>query len=85
MASIITESLEKELRSLVAEILEIDAARITSDARFVEDLGMDSMMALEILASAEKKYKIQIPEESLAKVTCLKNLLDIASNLLSKK
>ena len=85
MAPIATDVLEKELRSLVAEILEIEAERITPDARFVEDLGMDSMMALEILASAEKKYKVQIPEEHLTKVTCLKNLVEIATNLLNKK
>jgi len=85
MAPITKEVLETDLRSLVAEILEIDGGRITPDARFVEDLGMDSMMALEILASAEKKYKVQIPEEHLTKVTCLKNLVEIADNLLNKK
>ena len=64
--------LEKEIKSLIAEILETDEDKVTSDANFVEELGMDSMMALEILASIEKKYKIKIPEEYLTKVTSLK-------------
>lgn len=85
MDKIIMDDLEKEIRLLVAEILEIDAAEVTSDKNFVEVLGMDSMMALEILASIEKKYKIKIPEEYLTRVTNLKNTVEVARKLLEKK
>jgi acyl carrier protein len=78
-------NLEKEISSLIAEILEIDEKKITADVKFVEDLGMDSMMALEILASIEKKYKIRIPEEYLAKITSLGNIVKIAGELIGKK
>ena len=84
MSPIASDSLEKEIRSLVAEILEMDEEKITPDAKFVDELGMDSMMALEILASVEKKYKIKIPEEYLTKVTSLRNMVDIAKKLLTK-
>ncbi len=85
MGTVPTDNLEKEIRSIVAEILEIDESRISSTARFVEELGMDSMMALEILASLEKKYKIKIPEEYLTKVTSLKSMVEIARKLLDKQ
>lgn len=78
-------NLEKEIRSLVAEILEIDEEKITPNAKFVEELGMDSMMALEILASVEKKYKVKIPEEYITKVTSLNSMIEIAKKLLGKK
>ena len=73
MGTTATNNLENEIRSLVAEIMEIDEEKITPDAKFVEDLGMDSMMALEVLASAEKKYKIKISEDYIMKVTDLKS------------
>ncbi|MFA6142332.1 MAG: acyl carrier protein [Candidatus Omnitrophota bacterium] len=85
MANIESKQLEQELRGLVAEIVEVDPAKITPEARFVEDLGMDSMMALEILASAEKKYKIKISEEYLTKVTDLNNITEIIRKLVEKK
>ena len=85
MAPIAIENLEKEIRAIVAEILEIDESKITPDAKFVEDLGMDSMMALEILASVEKKYKVKIPEEYLTKVTSLNSMVDTAKKLIGKK
>lgn len=84
MAQTVTDNLENEIRALIADILEIDAVKITSDARFVEDLGMDSMMALEILASLEKKYKIRIPEENLVKITNLEQAIKIVSGFLNR-
>lgn len=78
-----TIDLEKEVRHLIANIVELSEDKITSDAQFVEDLGMDSMMALEILASLEKKYKIQIPEEKLAKLTNLKETVRLIEGYLS--
>ena len=77
MATIDAKKLENELRSLVAEIVEIDPEKITLEANFVEDLGMDSMMALEILASIEKKYKLKIPEENLTKISSLNKVMEL--------
>lgn len=85
MGNIKTDNLENEVKLLTAEILELDKDKITLNARFVEDLGMDSMMALEILASIEKKYKIRIPEENLAKITSLASLVDIVKKIVEKK
>ena len=84
MATTITGNMEREIRSIVAKVLEIDESRITPDAKFVEDLGMDSMMALEILASIEKKYNLKIPEEYLAKVISMKSVLDVTSKIMGK-
>jgi acyl carrier protein len=78
------KQIEKELKALIAEIAEVDESRITKDARFVEDLGMDSMMALEVLASIEKRYKIQIPEELLPKLTIQKEAADITKKIIKK-
>ena len=85
MGQAVSDNLEKEIRSLIAEILEVDENKITPDARFMEELGMDSMMALEILASVEKKYKIKIAEEYLTKVTSLNSMVEIAKKLLKKE
>jgi len=71
-------SLEEEVRQLIGEILERDPHQIAPEADLVKDLGMDSMMALEIIASLEKKYKIKLPEAELRNVTTLSRVLDLA-------
>ena len=75
----------KEVRELLAEILETEPDKIKGDANFVKDLGMDSMMALEMLAAIEKKYRIVIPEESLARFTSLNQTVELVKELLTKK
>jgi len=76
---------ENDIKGLVAEILEMESNEVTPEAHFVQDLGMDSMMALEILAGVEKKYKITIPEEALPKFINLKATVDIVQDIINNK
>jgi acyl carrier protein len=71
-------NLEREIKELIADIIEMDPNEINPDAHLVEDLGMDSMMALEILASIEKKYKIKLPEEELPKIVTVNKAVEVA-------
>ena len=78
-------NVENDIRKLVAEVLETDPESIDGNASFVKDLGMDSMMALEILAGIEKKYRIVIPEDTLPKFTSLNQTVKIVQGILQKK
>ena len=80
-----TIDIEKDLRRLVGEILETDPQTIDGEAHFVKDLGMDSMMALEILAGVEKKYRISIPEDLLPQFTNLNKTIEIVTKLLKDR
>ena len=82
MPQVDDRTLETELREIIARITEIGPERIMLEARFVDDLGMDSMMALEILAAMEKKYKIQVPEEKLSQLTTLKETIKLTKSYL---
>jgi len=81
----IKNNIEQEVKGLVAEVLETEPEKIDPSAKFVDDLGMDSMMALEILASLEKRYKITIPEDTMPKFTTLNATVAIIKELLEKK
>jgi acyl carrier protein len=58
-----TENLREDLRTLVGEIAEKDA--IPDGATF-KDLGIDSMMGVEIVAAIERQYQIKIEDDELA-------------------
>lgn len=77
-----SNDLERDIKKLIAKIIEIDADKITQEAHFIEDLGADSMMALEIMAALEKKYMITIPEDQLVKIATLKQVVELVSSLL---
>jgi len=79
------QDIEQEIKGIIAQIIEKDPEEIKPDARFFEDLGMDSMMALEILAAIEKKYKISIPEDKLTQFTTLAATVTIAKEYVTNK
>lgn len=70
--------IEPEVRRIVGEILEMEGRSIDLNAQLVEDLGMDSMKALEILAALEKRFRIRIPEDQLLRMTTLRSIIDVA-------
>jgi len=77
-----SQNIEQEIKELIAQILEVEPDKITPDANFVENLGMDSMMALEILAAIEKKYRIVLPEENLMKLTSLRDVVEMTKQFI---
>jgi acyl carrier protein len=58
--------LKAKLRAIVAEVSEIDEI---PDQKPFSELGIDSMMALEIIAEVERTYKVSVPEEELKGLT----------------
>jgi acyl carrier protein len=67
-----SSSLKEELRELIAEIAEKD--EIPDDESFKE-LGIDSMMGVEIVAAIERKYQVKISDDELVEVTTLNNAM----------
>ncbi|KOG79349.1 MULTISPECIES: acyl carrier protein [Streptomyces] len=77
--------LEKEdLRSTVADVLDVSEAELTDDAQFVGDLGVDSLMALEVMVVLEKKYGVKLGESELKEVTCLQRAYDLLATKLKE-
>jgi acyl carrier protein len=60
---------------IVATVIEKEPGQISPDAHLIQDIGADSMMALEILAALEKKYRIVIPEEKLKDMTTVNKII----------
>ena len=80
------EEIEKGVTAIVAEVTELDEKEIWDkrDANFFKDLEIDSLLALEILALIEKKFKVQIPEEKLVDITSLSATIGLTKAVLSE-
>ena len=69
--------LMKEIRDVIAEVGEIDEVdTITPDIHFIDELGLDSMMLLEVLSTLERRYNISIPEEEFPNMVTLTRCMD---------
>jgi acyl carrier protein len=72
--------LRQELKQLIADVIETDEFNDTDS--FVEQLGVDSVMVLEMVARIEKRYRIRIPEESFSQLQNLNAVVQIAAEIL---
>jgi acyl carrier protein len=69
--------LREVLRAIVVEVAEIDDV---PDSATFKDLGIDSMMAIEIVAEVERRYKIKIAEDELTQVRDLDSVVKLVSS-----
>ena len=60
------EEILPDLASIVEEVAGVDASEVTSEKSFVDDLDIDSLSMVEIAVQTEDKYGVKIPDEDLA-------------------
>lgn len=65
------------VKKLIAEIARMDADRINEGDSIRDDLGIDSLMALEMLAAIENRLGISIDEAEVFNVVTVKDLMDL--------
>ncbi len=53
---------------LIAQQLGVEKSKITDDAKFVDDLGADSLDITEMIMKLEEEFKIEIPDEDAQKL-----------------
>lgn len=52
----------------MAEQLDVDANSITRESLLIEDLGADSLDAIDIVMSVEDEFKLEVPDEIIEKL-----------------
>ena len=79
--------LERDITAIVADITEMDEQELwdNRDKHFMDELDIDSMLALEIVAIIEKKYRIEIEEEELLDITSLNATIELVRRLLDQE
>ena len=75
-------NLKEQLRALVAEVAEKD--EIPDGATFKE-LGIDSMMGVEIVAAVERQYQIKIDDDEVAQFQDLEGAYELVLKKLAAK
>jgi acyl carrier protein len=59
---------EDRVKEIIAKELEVDAKQLTSEAKFIEDLGADSLDIVELVMALEEEFGLDIPDEDADKL-----------------
>jgi len=78
-------SVENRVKKILAEILGINEADMGRDARFVEDLGVESLDTVEMIAALEEEFDIEIPDEEAERNVTVGQTIDYIEGKLKQK
>ena len=53
----------EKVKAIIIDNLGVDAAEVTTEASFTNDLGADSLDTVELIMEFEKEFDIQIPDD----------------------
>ena len=59
---------EERAKEIIAKELEVDVKQVTPDAKFIEDLGADSLDIVELVMELEEEFGLDIPDEEADKL-----------------
>jgi len=62
-------SVDERVKSIIVEQLGVEESQVTDSAKFVEDLGADSLDTVELVMALEEEFSIEIPDEDAEKIT----------------
>lgn len=81
MAKTDRDTVETQVKQILADQLDLDMEEIKERALLTDDLGIDSFSSIEIVYDLEDKFGIEIPEKDLADV---KTVDDIVTYIISR-
>lgn len=70
----------EKIRAILSEQLDIDEDSITAESLIVEDLGADSLDAIDIVMSVEDEFGIEVPDEIVEKMESINDIVTYVEN-----
>ena len=73
----------EKLKSIIAEVLNVDPDEITTETTFTDDLGADSLDVYQIIMGIEDAFDIKIDEETAESITTVGQAADLIKDALN--
>ena len=65
---------QDKIKQIIVDELGVDEAEVTENARFIEDLGADSLDLVELVMRFEEEFDIEIPDEDAEKIQSVRSV-----------
>ena len=72
-----------KIKEIIIDKLGIDNGKITTDAKFIDDLGADSLDTVELIMQFEEEFGIEIPDEDAEGLLSVGQAVDYITNKLN--
>ncbi len=82
---IFKSGIAKRIKQIILETLEVKEKQIVLEAKFVDDLGTDSLDLVEMVMALEDYYEIEISDEDAEKLVTVQAVIDYITRCLKEK
>jgi acyl carrier protein len=62
------KSIEDKVKDIIVEQLGVNPEQVTPAAKFIEDLGADSLDTVELVMAFEEEFNVEVPDEEAEKL-----------------
>ena len=69
------KSIEDRVKDIIVEQLGVSADQVTTDAKFIENLGADSLDTVELVMAFEEEFGIEVPDDEAEKLLSVGNVV----------
>jgi acyl carrier protein len=67
--------IDQKVKDIVVEQLGVNADQVTPEAKFIEDLGADSLDTVELIMALEEEFGIEVPDEEAEKLVSVGDVI----------
>ena len=75
-----SEDVINRVKKVIISHLGVSDDKVTENAKFIEDLGADSLDRVELVMAFEEEFKCEIPDEAAEKIVTVKDAVDLIKN-----
>ncbi|HNY28227.1 MAG TPA: acyl carrier protein [Candidatus Sumerlaeota bacterium] len=68
--------IETKVKEIIVEQLNVNADDVKPEAKFIDDLGADSLDQVELVMAFEEEFELDIPDEDAEKLTTVGAAID---------
>ncbi|MEM0896087.1 MAG: acyl carrier protein [Verrucomicrobiota bacterium] len=61
-------NIEEKVKEIIVEQLGVNPEQVTREAKFIEDLGADSLDTVELVMAFEEEFNVEVPDEEAEKL-----------------
>ncbi|KKM77685.1 hypothetical protein LCGC14_1367530 [marine sediment metagenome] len=79
------DDIASKVKEITSEQLGVDESQITPEAKFVDDLGADSLDTVELVMALEEEFDLEISDEEAEKLTTVNRVMSYIEGCLDKK
>ena len=69
------DNIEEKVKDIIVEQLGVGADQVKPEAKFIEDLGADSLDTVELVMAFEEEFDVEVPDEDAEKLTSVGDVI----------